>query len=349
VEALVGDVCRADILDFVHSGHRYEVFIHPQPGAYHFDIMTAWKGPEGHRGVFFISFLPDVITRLLAATEVTNHSLMLLKDDLVGLIEVSSQGTRDRTGAQMTLSPDQQENVTAAVPIEHTRWLLVDVVDGDLFGQAKDAIARETGLVIVLLTLVTFVMFRYLRRSENQRYMAEMELRRTHHELSLQVRDRTTQLSEARTELRGEIEERTQIQKDLKIRDAILRSILSQGLRGIMVIDESGNVITANRKAASLFGYRKESDLEGLRAGELVHSDDDEPLFKPRVDMLQANDTVLEETEHAATALHKDGSHFPIQVTVSESRAGRQRVYTAFLRLPNKPAGEAAHNRSDVG
>ena len=57
-ELLVNEVCQRDIRSYIKNDYNYDVYIHPHPDVYHFDIMAPWGKPDGPGGVFFVSFKP---------------------------------------------------------------------------------------------------------------------------------------------------------------------------------------------------------------------------------------------------------------------------------------------------
>ena len=93
---LIGDLCVLDIAQFAAGDHPNRVYIHPQPGAYHFDLMARIDHPGRESQVFFVSFHPTVVARLLGSHAPERHELLLLRESVSGVIEVSAEGARDQ-------------------------------------------------------------------------------------------------------------------------------------------------------------------------------------------------------------------------------------------------------------
>lgn len=330
VELEVGERCQQDILAFSQRPDSTAIYVHPQSGAYHFDIIVPWMSPDEQLGYFFISFHPTMISRLLGISGVSGHQLMLIKDELSGIIELTEQGTRETIERPFNLSPDEQERVLASRPIAGTLWLLVDLPHADLLSRERDGIARQTGLVIVLLGVLSFVMFRFLQKSERNRYLAEAELRRTQHELALQVRDRTAQLSQAQSALQTEMDVRMHIQRMLKVREATIRSLLTCSRQAILTVSHDGEVVSASPEAAQLFGYTQD-EMVGMQVSQVIIEAGETPIFSSRHENLQAQEVSECASQQTAIALHKEGGRVPVKISVSEARAGRQHIFTAFM------------------
>lgn len=165
-DGFIVDACKADIRRYAMEHDSPKVVIHPNPLAYHFDIMVRTHLP-GHRAVFFVSFKPEVISRLLVNSQLYEHQLVLIRQDPLGLIEVTTSGTRNGENEEdLILSKDELERIAYRLPIEGTQWLLVDIPNSS---PAAD-IALEIWKVFVFAALVTVilggVLYRQLRRSE---------------------------------------------------------------------------------------------------------------------------------------------------------------------------------------
>ena len=116
-EGNVGEVCRTDIRNFSQSRHPQELFIHPNPLQYHFDIMTPVKLSGNKPGVFFVSFKPNVLGQLLKNSELQSHQLMLLHSNDVGLIEITAEGARGNIERDIHLSEQEIESIDIQVDV----------------------------------------------------------------------------------------------------------------------------------------------------------------------------------------------------------------------------------------
>lgn len=116
-------------------------------------------------------------------------------------------------------------------------------------------------------------------------------------------------------------------------REARLRSILETVPDAMMIFDEVGTIESFSAAAEHLFGYPAEEAL-GRNVSALV----------PSLDRCAAG-----AGEHGAAGMgcvvagwRKDGSSFPVEITLGETRVGGRRLLTGFARdLTERQAAEA--------
>ena len=172
-ENRVEEVCQQDIHQFINRGYEEQGVIHPNPLGYHFDIMVPWGAPEAPEGVFFLSFQPEMLSRILQHLQPPGHELLLLNRDKPGLIEVSVQGTRDHLDREFFLTEDERAQFLASVPVADSHWILVDMPVSGLL--AREALRNwvYAGIVFSVFAGVTLLMFYQIRRKEKSRIQAE--------------------------------------------------------------------------------------------------------------------------------------------------------------------------------
>ncbi|WP_425404874.1 cache domain-containing protein [Hwanghaeella sp.] len=167
IEGFVGEICLASIYDFisqrksVHATqtHYYEVEIHPQANNYHFDMMAPWYANGELKGVFFISFFPDLIQEILVSHETEDHRLYVVHREKAGLIEITSEGARDKFGAhrEIYLTPWETENILGWRAVKNSRWIVIGLPAPGLFSDYSQSRWTVAGLAIlvfgVLITL----------------------------------------------------------------------------------------------------------------------------------------------------------------------------------------------------
>jgi PAS domain S-box-containing protein len=328
---LVGELCRTDILQFAASTHPNRVYVHPQPDAYHFDIMARIDGAGAEAGVFFVSFHPTVIARVLHNGELAGHQLMLLRGGLGGLIEVTADGARDVLTRDPRLSPEERQRVLTSVPVTGTDWLLADLPDSDLNDRVKGAIWRETGMFVVALVGIALLMLRFLQQSERQRYTAEGRLRRAQHELELRVRDRTQRLAHANAELQRQIRERRTAERSLREREATLRAILDTAVDAIVVIDELAVIRSVNGATGRMFGYTVE-EMIGQNVNMLMPSPQREEHDGYLRHYFETGERRIIGIGREVHAQRRDGSTFPVHLAVSEVDLGNRKLFAGILR-----------------
>jgi len=215
LEGKVANLCQTDIHHFA-AGEDQEVFIHPNPIGYHFDIMAHWQNRAGDGGVFFISLDPAVLARILANSQLHDHRLILLRRDRPGLIEVTADGSRIDLGGEIELSEEEMARIGFRADVEGSLWTLVDLPDANLFATHRDMLWRESVSIFLVFLLFSGVMAALIRRADLRRSRAERAVRESRDQLELRVESRTRQLSAINTQLESEIRERQQAERALK-------------------------------------------------------------------------------------------------------------------------------------
>lgn len=172
-EGLVGDICVNDMRTFATQREHSKVFIHPNPASYHFDIMVDREHNGGNAGIFFVSFTTDILSRTLQHGEAPGHKLLLLKQDIPGLIEVASAGVRIKLRREFKLNAHEMQRIGYSTPVSGTSWDLADLPDADLYANMRGAIQREALLIMLAFIAVGSTMLLLLRRSQTQRRRIE--------------------------------------------------------------------------------------------------------------------------------------------------------------------------------
>jgi PAS domain S-box-containing protein len=216
LEGKVATLCQADIEHFVTGGDQ-KVFIHPNPLGYHFDIMSRWQDGAGDNGIFFVSFNPEVLARILANSQLHDHRLILLHRDRDGLIEVSAEGTRPELDREIRLSPAELSRIGFMVDVEDTLWMLADMPDAGLFAAHRNMLLREATSIFLAFLVFSGIMAVFITRADRQRSRAEQGLRESRDLLEKRVADRTSQLSDINRQLESEIHERQRAERALKL------------------------------------------------------------------------------------------------------------------------------------
>jgi signal transduction histidine kinase/CheY-like chemotaxis protein len=168
-DGFILDICLRDIKTFSGMRHPPEVYIHPNPLAYHFDIMVKVDIGLGEQTIFFVSFSPDLISRILNNGELYSHKLMLVKNDSPGLVEVTSKGTRDTLSIdKLRLTDEETGQIIFSRKVPNTSWTLVDRPVNDYISKHRKEIWNETIAIIGLLFLFSVLMLYMQHRTEKK-------------------------------------------------------------------------------------------------------------------------------------------------------------------------------------
>ncbi len=120
-------------------------------------------------------------------------------------------------------------------------------------------------------------------------------------------------------------------QDDLMEREALLRSILDTVPEAMIIIDERGLIQSFSAAAAELFGYRRDEVI-----GENVRILMPEP-YKAEHDTyidnyLRTGERRIIGYGRLVKAITKDGTVFPIELSIGEARSKNRRMFTGFVR-----------------
>ena len=247
---LVDESCQLDIQRFIEHDHRQQGYIHPNPLGYHFDIMVPWGTPDKLQGVFFLSFNPDMLARILQRMQLPGHELLLLRNDKPGLIEITAKGSRKHLQGDFFLTPDEMLNLNDTSPITGTRWNLVDLTSPALF---RDEALRNwayAALVFAGFAGIGFLMLYQLRHKELRRLEAEAQA--LQHQSDLAHVDRLNIMGEMASSLAHEINQP-------------LSAISTYCQAGLRIIE------TTKEKPEKLVHALEQSSLQAQRAGKIVH------------------------------------------------------------------------------
>ena len=245
----VDELCQRDIHTFIEDGYTQQGYIHPNPMGYHFDVMVPWGDADNPQGVFFLSFPPDILARTLHRIQPPGHSLLLLRNDEVDLIEVTGQGTRTELQRDFTLSQTELARILYSRTIPNSRWDLVDLPEKQLFkaealGNASYAVAVFCGFAVVGL-----LMLQQLRRKEQRRLQAEKLA--LQHQADLAHVDRINIMGEMASGLAHELNQP-------------LSAISAYCQAGLRILDSSEN------KSEKLVHALEHASIQSQRAGEII-------------------------------------------------------------------------------
>ena len=113
--------------------------------------------------------------------------------------------------------------------------------------------------------------------------------------------------------------------------EAHLRSILATVPDAMVVIDETGTILSFSAAAERTFGY-SEADVIGQNVNILMPSPDRERHDQYLVNYLTTGIRKIIGVGRVTTALHRDGNTFPIELSVGEAWLGERRIFTGFIR-----------------
>lgn len=170
IDSLVGDACQRDLNEFSNrikrndTQHYNQAFIHPQPFHYHYDIMAPLTIGNAGVQIFFSSFYLDEIIDILKTHELPGQNLMLVRQSLPELIEVTRVGARDKLSRDPNLSPEERSRILVYEDIPDTDWRLVNLPDDDFEQDYVDGLWKEVIIILFVVTLALILLVLVLVR-----------------------------------------------------------------------------------------------------------------------------------------------------------------------------------------
>ncbi len=152
-EGKIGELCVADLNSYLKNDILL-TRIHPNNIAHHFDVITKWSAGN-KSGLFFVSFLTENLGRLINLAQIPKHNIIVVNPKFEYLIELTKDGSRinlDRDNYR--LSTSELKNKLAQVNIPNTLWLVIDLVDDELFSDYLFKIILNSSLMLIFVLII---------------------------------------------------------------------------------------------------------------------------------------------------------------------------------------------------
>jgi PAS domain S-box-containing protein len=160
-----------------------------------------------------------------------------------------------------------------------------------------------------------------------------------------------TQLRELTTQLEHRVTERT---RELEEKQRRVEAIVQTAVEGIITISERGIIDSLNPAAEKMFGYTA-AEVVGQNVSILMPSPDRERHDSYIGNYLRTGQAKIIGVGREVVARRKDGSLFPMDLSVGEVRLDDRRLFTALVRniaerraLEQAVANAAEHERARI-
>lgn len=177
-----------------------------------------------------------------------------------------------------------------------------------------------------------------IARDIGERIRMEEALRAVRDELERRVEERTRELTASNELLRREIGDRERIEQELiAAREVALQSssqfaaVLQSVGEAIISIYPTGTIVMVNREVEKIFGY-KPDELVGQRLQVLMPERYRMNHVEGLERYMRTHESHLLDHRVEIEGLRKDGSVFPIEICVVETRVGQRILFTAAVR-----------------
>ena len=128
-----------------------------------------------------------------------------------------------------------------------------------------------------------------------------------------------------------DISQRRLAEAALTEKEARLRAILDSAAEGIITIDERGIIESVNPAAVRVFGYPAD-EMIGRNVSLLMPSPDREQHNRYLANYHRTGERKIIGIGREVSGRRKDGSTFPLELSVSEVRVEDRRIFTGFVR-----------------
>ncbi len=129
----------------------------------------------------------------------------------------------------------------------------------------------------------------------------------------------------------SDITNRRAAEDALRAQESHLRSILSTVPDAMVVIDDQGLILSFSAAAEQLFGYT-EAELLGVNVSQLMPSPDRERHDAYIRRYLQTGEKRIIGIGRVVFAQRKDGSTFPMELSIGEAAGDAHPLFTGFIR-----------------
>lgn len=129
----------------------------------------------------------------------------------------------------------------------------------------------------------------------------------------------------------SDITARRAAEEALRSQESHLRSILSTVPDAMVVIDDQGNIVSFSAAAERLFGY-SEAELLGANVSRLMPSPDRERHDSYIKRYLETGEKRIIGIGRVVFAERKDGSTFPMELSIGEAAGETHPLFTGFIR-----------------
>ena len=131
--------------------------------------------------------------------------------------------------------------------------------------------------------------------------------------------------------IRADITQRKRMEESLRESEQRMRAVVETAVEGIFTIDERGIVESINPAACQMFGYKPE-EVIGRNVSVLMPSPHREDHDSYLANYLRTGDAKFIGVGHELEGQRKDGTLFPMELSIGEVKLGERRLFTELVR-----------------
>ena len=224
--------------------------------------------------------------------------------------------------------------------------------DGSLSPEALRTILLVKAAILIVGVMLAFLLSRRLTRPLHRITEATRELARGNFDVDLPTRDRDEigELARCFKDMADQLQQSLQQKRE---EEARLATILRSAAEGIFILDDQGRVELLNAAAERIFGY-SDRELLGQNVKVLIPKEvqglpaPGGPGTASEIDSIKLGR--INNRTQEVIGRRKDGSTFPLELSVSDVPVGDHRVYTGIVRdiTERKRAEKEIHDLNDL-
>jgi PAS domain S-box-containing protein len=140
--------------------------------------------------------------------------------------------------------------------------------------------------------------------------------------------------------------ENTHLYSDLQERDTKTRRIIDSSLDAVLSMNERGTVTEWNAQAEAMFGWRRDEAVGRSLSELLIPRQHRDAHDKGLQHFLSTGEGPLLNRRIEITALHRDGTEFPVEVSIAPYQIDGHWEFSGFVRdITDKKLAEASTRR----
>src|SRR5262249_46234477 len=125
---------------------------------------------------------------------------------------------------------------------------------------------------------------------------------------------------------------RRQAEEEVRVRESRLRAMLEAALDAVVTMDHRGRIIGWNHAAETTFGYRADEAVGRDMADLIVPAALRAKHRRGLARFLETEHAVILDRRLELTGLHKNGTEFPVELTITRIGLPGAPTFTGYLR-----------------
>jgi PAS domain S-box-containing protein len=200
-------------------------------------------------------------------------------------------------------------------------------------------------VTLTILLLAWFGIVRLVGIYVAERKKTEEALKKAHNELEKKVEDRTANLQLSNEQLKQEITQRKETEKQLRESEERYQRLIETANDAIFIVDaDTGIILNANKRAGELLGIPPE-EIIGMHQTQLHSKEDEEYYRKIFLDHVQRLDGVI---LGDVFVWHRNGYKIPVEISASVTNlSGKNIIQGIFRDITDRKRAEEAVRKSE--